>query len=510
MKRTTTFLVLVFIIAGVAACSEKAVPPKVRPLPTKNYATGQTEAVLRTVRSLPMKKYVTDQAGFVLYMPEGWKASEGTQGQFKTLFVTDPSGLYVVALFSGVSPTGKDVVALTRFFVGGIRKQFPDFTIQKAMISPDQHKIAFEGIYSSLQKKRKVFRAWVTGGDGNFSYSSIEAPEGKLAESRPLLLTILSNIGIMKGAVQTSAAPARILPLVQRRLPDGSAVFSAPQGWQYKSFGTGAFAATDPAGLSSFIVGTVEFLTPQLGVRVPNAIISNYLSPHEAMQLVTTKMNLASGMQFTEVIPRADIVGQIGRVYTSGPVRAEEFVYTFTAKGRRCKAYSFGITFGSRLNTNWKFWHITVAAPVEQFEALVPSFVSMVHSYKINDQFAQNYIAQGMARLRQMQQQTAQIVARNSQEIHQMMQSAYDERQKSMDYIDYQRTNYIRGQSDWISSVEGGSVYHSDSWGTKNTTTGEYYKGQPFNYFNSTGTNPKYNEQMQEINNRALYEAYKK
>ena len=225
MKRITTFLVLVFIIAGVAACSEKAVPPKVRPLPTKNYATGQTEAVLRTVRSLPMKKYVTDQAGFVLYMPEGWKASEGTQGQFKTLFVTDPSGLYVVALFSGVSPTGKDVVALTRFFVGGIRKQFPDFTIQKAMISPDQRKIAFEGIYLDRKKKRKDFRAWVTGGDGNFSYSSIEAPEGKLAESRQTLLTILSNVGIMKGAVQTSAAPARILPLVQRRLPDGSAVF---------------------------------------------------------------------------------------------------------------------------------------------------------------------------------------------------------------------------------------------------------------------------------------------
>jgi hypothetical protein len=247
-----------------------------------------------------------------------------------------------------------------------------------------------------------------------------------------------------------------------------------------------------------------------MGVRVPNVIVSNYLAPHQAMELVTGKMDLASGMQFTDVIPRGDIAGQIGRVYTAGPVTAEEFVYTFTAKGRKCKAYSFGITFGSRLNTNWKFWHITVAAPVEQFEALVPSFVTMVQSYKINDQFAQNYIAQGMARLRQMQQQTAQIVARNAQEIHQMMQSAYDERQKSMDYIDYQRTNYIRGQSDWISSVEGGSVYHSDNWGTKNTTTGEYYKGQPFNYFNYTGENPKYNEQMQEINNRALYEAYKK
>jgi hypothetical protein len=39
-----------------------------------------------------------------------------------------------------------------------------------------------------------------------------------------------------------------------------------------------------------------------------------------------------------------------------------------------------------------------------------------------------------------------------------MMQAAYDERQKITDYIDYQRTNHIRGTSDWIS---GGTVYQS-------------------------------------------------
>lgn len=90
-----------------------------------------------------------------------------------------------------------------------------------------------------------------------------------------------------------------------------------------------------------------------------------------------------------------------------------------------------------------------------------------------------------------------------------MMQTAYDERQRSMDYIDYQRTKYIRGESDWVSSMEGGTIYRSDRWGTKNTASGEYYEGQPYNYFNYTGKNPKYNEQMQEINNRQLYEKHK-
>jgi hypothetical protein len=210
-------------------------------------------------------------------------------------------------------------------------------------------------------------------------------------------------------------------------------------------------------------------------------------------------------MQFLQVIPRQDLSRMIGQVYTSGPVTAEEFLYTFVSQGHRCKGYSFGISYGSRLNTNWRLWHMTASATLDQFDAFVPAFTTMFQSYKIDDKFAQDYIARGMARLRQMQQETSRMIARNAQDIHQMMQAAYDERQRSMDYIDYQRSNYIRGNSDWVSSMEGGTIYHSDQWGTKNTATGEYYEGQPYNYFNYTGKNPKYNEQMEEINSRALY-----
>ena len=107
-----------------------------------------------------------------------------------------------------------------------------------------------------------------------------------------------------------------------------------------------------------------------------------------------------------------------------------------------------------------------------------------------------------------MQQQTSAMVTRNAQEIRQMMQAAYDERQKSQDYIDYQRTSYIRGQQDWISSMEGGTVYRSDSWGTKNTTTGDTWEGKPYDYVHFEGKNPRYNEQMQPVDSRALWERH--
>jgi len=45
-----------------------------------------------------------------------------------------------------------------------------------------------------------------------------------------------------------------------------------------------------------------------------------------------------------------------------------------------------------------------------------------------------------------------------------------------------------------------------DSWGTKNTATGEYWVGKPYNYVNSKGENAKYREQIPSIDNRELYE----
>ena len=456
----------------------------------------------------PMKKYVTEQATFVLYMPDGWKASEGDQGNFKTLFISDPKGLYGVAMFYGVSPTGKDVLALASLFANRIKQQFPDLSIPRVMVSKDRGKVVFDGNFTNPQSNRREFRTWVSGGDGNFTYSSIEASEGQLAVSKPLLLTILANVQIMKGAFHVRSAPVKAA-MTQARLHDGSATFQILQDWKFQSFGTGFFIAKDPGGLFSFMVAAAEAVTPQLGVRSPGLVVSAYLAPSQALKFFAQRQGLLANMQFVQVIPRQDLSRQIGQVYTAGPVTVEEFVYTFTAQGRRCKGYSFGISFGSRLNTNWKLWHMTIAAPEDQFDAYVPNFVTMCLSYKINDKFAQDYIARGMERLRQMQKETAAIVARNAREIREMMQAAYDERQKSMEYIDYQRTKYIRGESDWVSSMEGGAIYHSDRWGTKNTASGDYYEGQPYNYFNYTGKNPKYNEQMQEINNRELYEKSK-
>jgi len=466
-------------------------------------ATRGTPATLAAGGGKPaMKKMVTSQANFVVYAPENWRANETAHPGFRSITVTDPTGQYQVSLFCGVSPVGDDVGALTGFFVREIRKTCPDLKTTGEKIA--KGRLVFDGTYTDTKQTSKEFRFWTSVGQGWFTAALIEAPRGRLAGARQELLTILSNIQVTQGAFRTMAQEK--VPMITHRISDGSASFRVPEDWQVRDIGTGAFIAGDPTGQYAFLVASAEAITPQVGVSGPGLIVSRQLSPHEALAFFAGRQGLMSNIRFLEVTPCRDVNAQLAQGY-NGPASAEEFVYTFTnAQGLASKGYTFGISFGSRLNVNWRLWHMTVTGPADKFDAFIPNYADMLRSYAINDEFARQYIAAGMARVREMERQTSALVARNAQEIRSMMNAAFQERMRSWDYIDYQRTSYIRGTSDWISGMEGGAVYHSDSWGTTNTATGEYFEGAPYNYVNFEGRNPKYNEQMTPINDRATWQ----
>jgi hypothetical protein len=457
-----------------------------------------------------MKKAVTDQASFVAYVPEGWKSAESLEGGCRILKVSDPTGQYEAALRYGISPVGDNTLALSKVLLAEIASHFPDLQVREGKRTKDWSKSVFDGSYDHPQKGKREFRSWVcVSGDGQFTFTTVEGPQKQLAAKRQTLLTILANVRLTKGAFKFKGPSPAIQPLVARRLEDASASTRIPKDWTLHDLGKTQLIAADPSGSCSFIVGIVDIASPQIGALVPGMLSSEYLPPHKALQFVGGKTGLAMTMKFLEVIPRKDLVQQVSLVYTVGPVQVEEFVYTCTsAKGENVKGYTFAISFGSRLNTNWKFWHMTVTAPETKFGSLAPTLSAMMHSYSIDDTYAADYIIRGMARLRELQQQTAQIVAQNAQEIRSMMQACYDERQRSMDYIDYQRTNYIRGQQDWISTMEGGTIYHTDSWGTLNTDTSEYSGSKAYDYVHFQGDNPKYNEQMTPIDSRQLWERH--
>ncbi len=454
-----------------------------------------------------MQKVVTKQATFVLYVPKGWKTSEGSDGPARYVTAADPSGKSAVFFSTGTAAQGTTTTSLAKQANAGLGQKAKDLEIRNALASRDGSSLVYDGTYSPAKRGKTQFRAWVSQKGNDFTLSRIEAPAGQFEAMKPTLLTVLSNIKITKGSFSTQAAAAPVkVQLVTYRQHDGSASFLLPQSWQCQDHGKGLFVAGDPAGYA-FISGSVQLLSPQLRVNTPGVLVSPFLNSHQAWQFITARYGLASNMRFEKITPRQDLMSQA--VQAGIPASIEEYVYTFTNKeGRACKGFTFGMSVGTHSGLNWSFRHLTVAAPANQFNAWAGTLGTMMGSYKINERWAQAYVAQGQQRLREMQKQTSAMVARNAQEIRQTMQAAYDERQKSMDYIDYQRTNYIRGQQDWISDMEGGTVYRTDNWGTKNTTTGEYWEGKAYDYYHYKGKNPKYNEQMQPVDSRALWERH--
>ncbi len=454
-----------------------------------------------------MQKVVTKDAAFVLYVPKGWKVSEGSEGTARHVTASDPSGRSSVFFSTGMIEQGVNPTALAKQANAKLGRQARDLEIRNAYTSRDGSSLVYDGSYSPPKRGKTEFRTWVSQKGNDFTFTRIEAPAGQFEAMKPLLLTVVSNIRVTRGSFSTrqAAAPPKV-QLVTYRQRDGSASFLLPQNWQCQDHGKGLFIAGDPAGYS-FISGSVQLLSPQLRVNAPGVLVSPFLNSHQAWQFITARYGLASNMRFEKIIPRQDLMRQAG--YSGIPASIEEYLYTFTNKeGRACKGFTFGMSVGTASGLNWSFRHLTVTAPANQFDAWAGILGTMMGSYKINERWAQAYVAQGQQRLREMQKQTSAMVARNAQEIRQTMQAAYDERQKSMDYIDYQRTNYIRGQQDWISSMEGGTVYRTDSWGTKNTTTGEYWEGKAYDYYHFQGKNPKYNEQMQPVDSRALWERH--
>jgi hypothetical protein len=470
---------------------------------------AQTKPAAAAHAPAGMQKFVTEKASFVVYVPKGWKAAESSEEEALLLTAFDPGSRSEALMAIGTQPYLGDAVGATKAVLEKTGRRYPDLQIANSKTTRDKKRVVFDGSYTHPQKGKREFRSWLGVDGGIVTCTRVEAPVGRLEAEKPVLLTILANVRVMKGAFASGGGAPKVMPLTPYRLRDGSASFQMPQGWKCQDFGKGSFIASDPGDTSSFSVGSAEVLSPQLGVRVPGAVVAPYMPPNQAWRLLTEQTGLVSRLQFEKVIPRQDISQEMARGgYTAGPVTVEELIYTCDVKGRRCKGYTFGFSFGSRLGTNWTFRHMTVGAPADQFESMVPTFSAMTQSFRFNEQWMANYIAQGTQRLRQLQQQTASMVSRNAEDIRRMMQAAYDERQKSMDYIDYQRTNYIRGQQDWVSSMEGGTVYHTDSWGTKNTATGEYWEGQPYDYVHFKGKNPKYNEEMTPIDSRALWERH--
>jgi hypothetical protein len=462
-------------------------------------------ATTRPASGPAMEKYVSPHGDFVVYRPVGWTVTQDASGPGDWSIRVDGPHAHLQGALVARSTVSGGLFGALAATCRPLRQRCPDLALSNVRANRDRTRAVYDFTYTDRARGRREGRGWLALTRSGSTLRTCEAPAGRLSQYKDVLLTILANVRIMRGGFGAGAhaAPARPLPLTPHRLPDGSASFGLPAGWNCTDLRAGQFLARNPRDGATFMVGSVDFVTPRMGVRVNGVPVSPYLDPARAWPLVMRPF--MSDLRYVSAEPLRDLDAQMGRAYTAGPVRTASLLYTYRSReGARCKGYTFGISYGSRLDTNWKFWHITVVAPEASFAAFAPTLAAMVDSYRISDAYARDYIARGTARLRELEQQTRATVARNADEIHAMMQAAYDERQRSQDWLDHERTDYIRGEQDWVSSVEGGAVWHTDAWGTKNTSTGQSWEGAPFDYYHYQGATT--GGDLVPIDNREIYE----
>ena len=450
-----------------------------------------------------MRKVVTKNSNFILYLPPNWTAQESVSGQTRALGVSDPTGQYHALVVCGACPAGANSLKLTALMLRGLSRQSQGFSLADLRVEPGTGRTYARGTFVDRGRTPREYRAWTTTAQNQCMYSQITGPKDKLAAKRQVLMDILANVRLGRDSFKGTLAPPK-LRTRRHTLRDRSASFNIPVGWEVQEFGGGFFIARDPSHTMGLMSLLHEAVTPGLGVRVPGTPTSWCLRPSAALNMFFKHIGGVKITRYLTVRRRADLERQGQKLYTLGQVTVEEFTYDCVGKGGKSKGYSLGVTYDSRLKKNWKFWHLTVWARNDLVGPHAGDLIAALNSFSASKTFVKGYVATGLAELRRMQQRTYTMIRRNADDIRRINLAAHSNRMKSSDYTSYLFTRYMRGEQDWISNMEGGRVYRSDTWGVHELQSGRTVS--PVDYTHFTG-NLRY-EKLTPVRDRAQWEKY--
>ncbi len=477
-------------------------------------------AALAATKPPVMEFHLQPDLSFALYKPPGWQVTAQPSGERVGIAVTDPSG-GASASMRWLPVQGKaDAVQVVAAQLQELRKRSGDASVDWVRTTADRRRAVAEVRFAKPRGAAFRARYYVNADATRTSVYVIEAPASDFARMQPTLLTVLGNVTLLNQAsleqararIQATSgapAPAAAPPMSQRRLPDGSASMLVPEGWALQG-GKGSVLSTSPATDSGFSFASAEFWAQSRlpyfdGSAIPAARRHPYVRPIDAL---TAAMRQVGSSDFVVERRWQDAArAREASAALNRTVEMEGAVLRYrTARGVATRAFFEAFTLAPLPSGQWMVVFWGVWAPADRFEQQLPTLAKMAGSFSINDAWAANYVQQGLARLREQMQRTQAAMRDTAATVRESSMAAFQERMRSGDYIDYKRTSTIRGEQEWLSEVEGGVLYKSDRWGL--SREGERVaEGQPFNYYNYQGDNPRYAERMTPVDaTREVYE----
>ena len=331
------------------------------------------------------------------------------------------------------------------------------------------------------------------------------APALVLSSQRLLLLDILTNIHILKSpGAEGERPPALAMPLVPRHAQDGSLTVNTPSDWNFQGAG-GKAVALAPGGGAGFMFTTFQVMPPR-NYGVPPArdvILSRYEPPLQFISKVFEKFgNRDVRVRQSEPDPKtaAACAQQLGRRCEVEDVQ----VGWVSPKGAACLGSFKMLNALPSIMGQWFSIVAGIWGPANDLATYLPTLEQVAASFTINDRYAKSYIEAGVVHLRELEAQTRASMRGLYQAIddtradNQRRDAIHENSEAKWD-------DYRRGNSYWISDLEGGKVYQTDPWGTEDKTTGDRFEGAPYNYIHFEGQNPRYpSENMHEVSSYEL------
>jgi len=443
--------------------------------------------------------YVTKDGSFGLYRPEGWKVTTQKYPNGKMVFVTDLKDLCFASttFLENINPK-LDAVTFAGATLKNVMKQMPELRIVEARSSKDRMHTVVK--YQRIGMKEMPIEGKYTFNvtHPNAAVFGYEAPSKQYKEMIPTLLTIIANVTILddqkyqqlasQGRFQGKQKGPATLPMRKTSAPDGTCSLMVPEGWKFTA-GKGQTLCTSPGEDSGYIYAVIGFVARSRipyfdSAKIPG-LHYEYMPPVDA--LITASKH--SGGTNHRVIERYtnQAWANEASAYMGKRVDAEIALISATNNhGIPCTGYYDA--FGSPPDNagQWGIIVMGIWAPTSQFGRQLPNLIKIAESYRLNEQWAADYVRQGIQRVRELMKKTSSMMSRYAEEMRQSSLASHQNRMKSMDYTSYKFSTYMRGEQEWVTKLEGGVLYKTDHWGL--SVDGEYlFEGPPFNYYNYKG-----------------------
>lgn len=430
-----------------------------------------------------------------LHRPAGWKVEEAASTASYSLQVAAPDGLARVRLLWARGGTrAVDLLRAARDREAGAR-------LSDVFVTRDGARaVATLEFRAGGQSCRG--RIFVETGDGRMSTQCYAAPVAQLDALRPVLMNVMMSVAFIKAPGGGAPPPPR-WNLVERRAQDGSLRMKVPEAWNFLA-AKGTVITGAPGGGAGFIFTSFAGNPALRGATIAQGVIGRtFEPPGRTLPLILTGFGHHEPRILSDApdaASAAEYRASVGR-----PAQASDLVATWTSNGGVECLGAFKVING--LPVVFGQWRCLIAGiwgPRGDFGRHLPMLAQVADSFGLNDAYARRYIQDGLARLRRMEAETAASI-RSLNYARADLQKAWEDRQARKDYMDSKWDDYRRGNSYWVSDLEGGKVYHADPSGTRDTVTGDYYEGGGYTYTHFEGRNPRHaSETMREVSSYEL------